>query len=341
MWNVRPIIGITMGDPAGIGAEIIAKAFSREEIYSVCRPIVIGDSGCLKKGIRVASVKLEVHPVRDVKEAIFKFGIVDVIDLKNVELAKLKMGKPQPMGGRAAVDFVKKAVELAMSGEISAMATAPVNKEAVNMAGMPFKGHTELLAELTGAKRYAMMLINGPLRIAHVSTHVSLREACDMVSKERILEVLEMVADASSWFNLEKARIAVASLNPHAGEGGLFGLEEIKEIIPAVKTAQGKGMNVKGPIPADTVFTRALRGEFDFVIAMYHDQGHIPVKLMGLEKGVNLTLGLPIIRTSVDHGTAYRRARLRLGTANPTSLIEAIKLAASLVKRRKEKGWDI
>lgn len=335
MQNVKPIIGITMGDPAGIGAEIIAKALSRNEIYSLCRPIVIGDSECLKEGIKLASVKLEVHPVKSVKEGLFKLGMIDVIDLKNVELAKLKMGEPQPMGGKAAVEFVKKAVELAMNGEISAMATAPVNKEAVNMAGIPFKGHTELLAELIGTKRYAMMLINGPLRVAHVSTHLSLREACDAISKERILDVLEMVSDASSWFGLDKVRIAVAALNPHAGEGGLFGSEEIEEIVPAVEAAQEKGINVKGPIPADTVFARALKGEFDFVIAMYHDQGHIPVKLMGLEKGVNLTLGLPIVRTSVDHGTAYRHARLRLGTANSTSLIEAIKLAALLVKRRK------
>ncbi|MGC8850255.1 MAG: PdxA family dehydrogenase, partial [Candidatus Bathyarchaeia archaeon] len=213
--------------------------------------------------------------------------------------------------------------------------TAPVNKEAVNMAGIPFRGHTELLAELTGAGKYAMMLIRDPLRVAHVSTHVSLREACERVSKERILDVLEMVAEASSWFGFRRARIAVASLNPHAGEGGLFGVEELREIAPAVKAAQGKGMDVKGPIPADTVFARALKGEFDFVVAMYHDQGHIPVKLLGLEEGVNLTLGLPIIRTSVDHGTAYRHARLKLGTANPASLIEAIKLASSLSEKRK------
>jgi 4-hydroxythreonine-4-phosphate dehydrogenase len=334
----KPIIGITMGDPAGIGPEIIAKALSRRRIYSICRPIVIGHSGSMRMGIEVASAKLTVHPVKDVKEAFFKLGVIDVIDLENVNLNGLEMGKPQPMGGRAAVEFIRKAVELAISGEVSAIATAPVNKEAVNMAGIPFKGHTELLAELTGASKYAMMLIHEPLRVAHVSTHVSLREACDKVSKDRILDVLDMVDEASNWFGFEKARIAVASLNPHGGEGGLFGLEEVEEIAPAVKAAQEKGMDVKGPIPADTVFARALKGEFDFVVAMYHDQGHIPVKLLGLEGGVNLTLGLPIIRTSVDHGTAYRHARLRLGTANPASLIEAIKLAAFLCRRKGVKG---
>ncbi|MEM3108647.1 MAG: 4-hydroxythreonine-4-phosphate dehydrogenase PdxA [Candidatus Bathyarchaeia archaeon] len=335
MSRLKPIIGITMGDPAGIGPEIIVKALNIEDVYSICRPVVIGDSGSLRAGMEVASIKLGLHPIKDVKEASFNFGVIDVIDLKNVDLAELEMGKPQPMGGRAAVEFIKKAVELALRRDISAVVTAPVNKEAVNMAGISFRGHTELLAELTGAKRYTMMLIREPLRVAHVSTHVSLREACDKVSKERILDVLEMVAEASPWFGFSKARIAVASLNPHAGEGGLFGLEELREIAPAVKAAQEKGMDVKGPIPADTVFARALKGEFDFIVAMYHDQGHIPVKLLGLEGGVNLTLGLPIIRTSVDHGTAYRHARLKLGTANPASLIEAIKLASLLSRRRK------
>ncbi|MEM2122973.1 MAG: 4-hydroxythreonine-4-phosphate dehydrogenase PdxA, partial [Candidatus Bathyarchaeia archaeon] len=329
---------ITMGDPAGVGPEIVAKALSRREIYSICRPIVIGDSGSLRIGVEVASAKLQLHVVKGVKEALFKLGMIDIIDLGNVNLNELQLGKPQPMGGRAAMDFVRKAVKLALHGDISAIVTAPVNKEAVNMAGIPFKGHTELLAELTGARKYAMMLIHDPLRVAHVSTHVSLREACDKVSKDRILDVLEMVVEASSWFGFDKAKIAVASLNPHGGEGGLFGFEEIKEIAPAVKVAQDKGMDVTGPIPADTVFARALRGEFDFVVAMYHDQGHIPVKLLGLEGGVNLTLGLPIIRTSVDHGTAYRHARLRLGTADPTSLIGAIKLATHLFKRREKKA---
>ncbi len=330
----KPIIGITMGDAAGVGPEVIAKALSEDKIYENCRPIVIGDSKVLKEGIRVARKTLEVHPVKRVSEAYFKLGSIDVLDLDNIDMEKLEMGKAQAMAGKASVEYIKKAVELAKEGEIDAIATAPINKEAINKAGFKYSGHTELLAELTGTKDYAMMLVGGSLRVIHVTTHVSLREACELIDSNRILRTIRLAWKAMREMGIENPKVAVAALNPHAGEGGLFGSEEIDAIRPAVELARDEGINASGPYPADTVFLRASRGEFDIVVAMYHDQGHIPIKMQAFEGGVNVTVGLPIIRTSVDHGTAYRRAGLRLGTANPKSMIEAILLASKMAKRR-------
>ena len=253
------------------------------------------------------------------------------------------MGKPQAMAGKASVEYIKKAMELALKGEIHAIATAPISKEAINMAGYNYAGHTELLAHLTCTKDYAMMLIAGSLRVIHVTTHVPFSEVSKLIRKDRVYRTIKLAYDAMRRLGIQNPRIAVAGLNPHSGEGGLFGREEIDEIIPAVELARREGLNVTGPIPADTVFVRARGGEFDIVVAMYHDQGHIPIKLLGLEwdeskkrwtsvGGVNVTVGLPIIRTSVDHGTAYGKAGRKEGTANPQSLIEAIKMAAGFAK---------
>jgi len=326
----KPIIGITMGDAAGIGPEIINKALSLEEIYGVCRPVVIGDAKVLDDSQKVAHTSLEVRPVESVLDATFIHGVMDVLDLDNIMLDELKMGIPQAMAGKASYEYIAKAVELALKGEIQGITTAPISKEALNLAGFDYPGHTKLLAELTGTEKYGMMFVAGPLKVVLATIHVSLREACDMIKKERLITIIELAHRAMQNFGITKPKIAVAGLNPHASEGGIFGSEEREEIKPAVDLAASLGYDVVGPLPADTLFHRAKEGEFDIVVAMYHDQGCIPIKLLGFHIGVNVTIGLPIIRTSVDHGTAYGRAGRRLGTGNPSSLIMAIKLASKL-----------
>jgi len=339
--EVRPIIGITMGDAAGIGPEIIDKALSKKEIYEITCPIVIGDASVLEDALKVAKVQIKIQPVKNPSSARFEHGVVEVIDLKNICLSELKMGQVQAMAGKASVEYVKKAVEMAQRGEIDAIVTAPLNKEAINLGGYDYAGHTEILADLTKTKDYAMMLLAGKLRVVHVTTHVSMIQACSLIRKERVLTTIRLTHDAMLKLGLQDPKIAVAGLNPHAGEGGMFGDEEIKQIYPAIEEAKRAGMNVVGPMPPDTVFLRASKGEYDAVVAMYHDQGHIPLKMLGFETGVNVTIGLPVIRTSVDHGTAYRRAGLRLGTGDPTSLEEAIRLAVQMARyggRIKEKA---
>jgi len=343
---MNPIVGITMGDAAGIGPEIIVKALSLREIYEVCRPIVIGDSKVIEQAIKIVGVNLTVNPLPNIRAAKFEFGAIDVFDLSNIDLKTLKIGQVDAKAGKAAVEYIEKAVDLALRNEVHAIATAPINKEAINKAGYNYAGHTELLAHLTNTKDYAMMLVADSLRVVHVTTHVSLRGACEMIKKERVLKVIRLTYEALRNMGIEAPKIAVASLNPHGGEGGLFGVEEIEEIRPAVKKAKEEGINVVGPLSADTVFVRARGGAYDAVVAMYHDQGHIPVKLLGLKwdekegrwtsvSGVNVTIGLPIIRSSVDHGTAFGKAWK--GNANPQSMIEAIKFAAKTAKQRLQR----
>ncbi|MEM2876201.1 MAG: 4-hydroxythreonine-4-phosphate dehydrogenase PdxA [Candidatus Bathyarchaeia archaeon] len=325
-----------MGDAAGVGPEIIAKALSLREVYDVCRPVVIGDLRVMEMGCKVARLDTQLRYVKSVSDAVFRFGEIDVLDLKNIDIKSLVMGKPQAMAGKAAYEYIEKAVDLSLRGEIHAIVTAPINKTALNLAGYRFAGHTEILASLTGTKKYAMMLSSRTLRVIHVSTHVSLKKACDLVKKDRILETIKLGYKALEDLGIEDPKIAVSGLNPHAGEGGLFGREEIEEIIPAVKEANILGIRVYGPLSPDTVFLRASKGEFDLVVAMYHDQGHIAFKMLGFTSGVNVTIGLPVIRTSVDHGTAYRKAGLKLGTADPSSLVEAIKLASKMAEKGKQ-----
>lgn len=336
----KPILGVTMGDPTGAGPEIVVMALSQREIRELCAPVVIGDAPTMEAAVEITSLPKEVRVIGKPEEATFEEGVIEVLDLKNVDLERLVRGRVDPMAGKAAFDYICRAVELVLKGEIDGMVTGPINKEALNKAGYHYSGHTEILAELCGAKDVAMMLVAGELRVSHVTTHVSLREACNLVKKERILKVIQLTHDALQQMAIAEPRIAVASLNPHAGEGGLFGREEIEEIEPAVKQAQRLGFDVAGPIPADTVFFRATRGReigkglFDAVVAMYHDQGHIPIKLLGFVEGVNVTLGLPIIRTSVDHGTVFGKAGK--GTANPASMIEALKLGARMAGSKIE-----
>lgn len=344
---MKPIIGITMGDAAGVGPEVIVKSLSLKEIYESCRPFVIGDAKVMGRALTIAGVTARINPFRDPKDAKFKHGTIDVLDLENIDLAKLKMGQVNSMTGKASVEYVEKAVKLALDGEIDAIATAPINKESINKAGYNYAGHTELLAHLTNTQDYAMMLVEGPLKVTHVTTHVPLRKVCDMIKKERVYKVIKLTCEALRSTGIQAPKIAVAGLNPHSGEGGLFGFEEVEEIRPAVELAQKEGIDVEGPLPADTVYVKARGGAYDAVVAMYHDQGHIPVKLFGLEwdeeakkwvsvSGVNITLGLPLIRTSVDHGTAFGKAGK--GTANPQSMIEAIKFAADMTKNDSSKG---
>ena len=332
--NKKPIIGVTMGDPAGVGPEIACKMFAERTIYDFCRPLIVGDSACLNEGMKVGKVTLQLNSIQRPREGKFVPGIIDVIDLHNVDVKQLKMGEPQAMAGKACVEYIKKAVELATVGEIDAIVTGPINKKAMNMGGYKYSGHTELLADLTKTKDFAMLLVTGPLKVIHVSTHVSLAEAIRRVQKDRIMTVIKLADQALRELGVPHPRIAVAGLNPHAGEDGMFGNEEIDTIAPAIEAAKKTGIDVSGPIAPDTIFMRAKKGEFDVVVAMYHDQGHVAIKMLGFELGVNVSIGLPIIRTSVDHGTAYRRAGRKLGTGDPSSLIEATRLAAQMARSR-------
>ncbi len=342
----RPIIAITMGDPAGIGPEIAAKALALQEVYEICRPLVIGDLSAMREGLQVSKLSLTLRPVKSLSESRFTYGTVDILDLANVNVAELKMGQPQAMAGKASVEYIETAVLLAKRGDVDAIVTGPISKEAVNMAGYDYPGHTEMLAHFTGTRDFAMMLVTGSLRVIHVTTHVAYRQVPYLITRERILKTIRLAHDTLRDLGIENPRIAVAGLNPHRGESGLFGREEIDEITPAIDEARRMGIDVTGPLPPDTVFVRARGGAFDIVVAMYHDQGHIPVKMAGLEwdqatgkwtavGGVNVSVGLPIVRTSVDHGTAYGKAGRREGTANAQSLVEAVKLAVQLAQRKK------
>jgi len=338
-----PLIGISMGDPAGIGPEIIVKAFLHKEVHERCRPLVIGDATVMQQAVNQLKAPLKIVSINAVAEAVFTPETLNVFDLKNVIAAELKPGEVSAMAGNAAFEAVHKLIELALSGEIDATVTAPINKESIHKAGYLFSGHTEIYAHFTGTEKFAMLLADENLRVIHVTTHVSLRKACDLCKKSRILDVIKLLDDACKQFGIPKPRIAVAGLNPHAGENGLFGDEEILEIIPAIKEANLKGFTVEGPIPPDTMFVKAVQGKYDGCVAMYHDQGHIPFKLKGFQwdnekqtmksvKGVNITLGLPIIRTSVDHGTAFDIAGK--GIASPDAMLVSIDYAILMAQNR-------
>jgi 4-hydroxythreonine-4-phosphate dehydrogenase len=324
----RPIIAITMGDAAGIGPEIIVKALQLKEIYSICCPLVVGEGDIMQETIKLVNSPLKLHPVKTIAELKGQLGVIDLLDLHNLDRKEVITGQICKACGKAAMEYIAKAAELALKGEVKAMVTAPINKEATIQAGYGDVGHLEFLARLTGATEYATMLVTGPLRVVHLTTHYSLKQACDLVTRERILAKLKLTHSSFRQWGIERPRIGVAALNPHAGEGGLFGTEEIKQIAPAVKEAQSLGIDALGPFPADSIFPRAINGEFDVVLAMYHDQGHIPIKVHGFERSVSVALGLPFVRTSVDHGTAFDIAGK--GIADSQSLEEAIKTAVRL-----------
>jgi 4-hydroxythreonine-4-phosphate dehydrogenase len=341
----RPCIAISVGDPGGIGPEITAKALASRELYRLCRPLVVAEQGLMREAVRIARVALRVNAVQEPEAGLYRFGTLDVLDLGNFELSALRYGEVTAAQGKASFEFIRKVIELAMAGKAAAAVTGPIHKEAINKAGYRYSGHTEIFAELTGTRDYAMMLADGDFRVVHVTTHASLRQAIAGVKSGRVLKVIHLAQEALRRSGIAWPRIGVAGLNPHAGEGGLFGTEEIDEILPAVRQAQAEGLAVEGPLPADTIFVKMRGGLYDAVVAMYHDQGHIPTKLVGfsLDKksrrwlamaGVNVTLGLPIVRTSVDHGVAFGKAGS--GKANPQSLIEAIRLAVRLCEGGKQ-----
>ena len=329
MDKTRPVIAITMGDPAGIGPEVIAKAYP--ELLSNSRPIIVGDAATVEAAIGVCDVSLSVQPVDDVDRATFGPDSIPVLDLDNV--ADLVRGKVQERYGTASLEYVEHAIELAQAGTIDAITTAPINKQATKLAGSTYAGHTGMLADYTDTENYAMMLIEDELRVTHVSTHVPLREACELVATENVLDTIRLTDDALRRLGVEEPAIGVAGLNPHASDGGLLGDEDAAEIEPAVERAREDGVDAVGPESPDTVYTRAAGGEFDCVVSMYHDQGHIPIKMLGFAggaavSGVNVTIGLPIVRTSVDHGTAFDIAGE--GVASEQSLLDAVDVAGRM-----------
>lgn len=360
MKNNKPILGISMGDPFGNGPEITVQALADASVYDRCNPLVVGDGSCMAYALSVArkvhGIDLKLNRVEDVKDAKFEYGTIDVLDLGLIPESAIPdtsgEDAPQPfglgataVGGEAAYQYVVKVISLAMEGIIDATVTNALSKEAINMAGHHYSGHTEIYADETKTSKYTMMLAHEDLRVVHVSTHVSLREACDRVKKERVLDCIRIANAGCKAIGIEHPKVGVAGLNPHCGENGMFGTEEIEEIQPAIDTAMAEGICIPEgkPTPPDTIFSKALGGWYDIVVVMYHDQGHIPLKVKGFvynreEKhweavaGVNVTLGLPIIRASVDHGTGFGHAGS--GHANALSLVNAIDYAIKLAINR-------
>ena len=335
-----------MGDPASIGPEIAVKALLKPETYDICHPILVGDAGVFADISKRLGLNAIINPVKRVGDAQFQVGVIDVYDLNNVDLETLRFGEISAMAGEAAFASVKTVIELALAGEVEATVTGPINKKSINEAGHHFAGHTEIYAHYTNTRKYGMLLVEDNLKVIHVSTHVSLRQACDLVKKDRILEVIDLLHNGLISLGETNLKIGVAGLNPHAGDSGLFGTEDDQEILPAVEEARKRGFDVEGPIPADTLFSKAATGFYGGIVAMYHDQGHIPFKLTGFKwnadkkqmdsvKGVNITMGLPIIRTSVDHGTAFEIAGK--GVASPDAMLLAIESAVRLTKNERAK----
>lgn len=322
----RPVIGIPMGDPAGIGPEIVLKALTERSLYDICKPLVIGSLGVLRQMERIVVAGCTFHVIKDPGEGLYSPGTIDLIDLENVDMEKLQPGVVQAAAGRAAYEYIACASQLAMSGKLAAIATTPINKEAIKAAGIGQTGHTEILAELTGTDDPLTMFQVRTLRVFFLSRHVSLRKACGLVTKERLSDYIGRCCKAIEMLGLPSSTLAVAGLNPHNGEHGLFGDEEGMEIEPAIREAAAKGISVVGPIPADSVFHQALHGKYGAVLSLYHDQGHIATKTLDFERTISLTIGMPFLRTSVDHGTAFDIAGK--GIAGSVSMTEAIRLAA-------------
>ena len=332
--ETRPILGLTMGDPAGIGPEVLAKAFAGREIGRLCRPIVIGSLPVMEQTVRSLGLPMRVEAVAGHDQPLGRRGAIPVLDPLERPLGRFRMGVAAEETGAASLSFISKAVRLAEAGCINGIVTGPINKEAINLAGCKHPGHTELLADLTHSQEVGMMILGGPLKIMFATTHVAVRDLSSVLTVERVGRTIRLAHRAlRDFFGVAKPKIGLAALNPHAGEAGLFGDEERRCILPAAQQARSAGIHVSDPLPADTLFGKAVRGEYDGVVAMYHDQGLIPLKLVAFGRCVNLTVGLPIIRTSVDHGTAYDIAGK--GVADPGSLVEAVKLAARLAAAKR------
>lgn len=323
-----PIIAITMGDAAGVGPEIITRALAEDSLYARCRPLVIGDAARLRRAVQITGTNLAINPITDPQAGRYTHGHIDCIDIAVIP-DDLPFGQVSAAAGEGAYRFVEKATELALAGQVQAVCTAPLNKAALRAAGHAYPGHTEMLAALTDTPEVSMMLTAPRLRVIHVTTHIGLIDAVAKIEPGLVERTIRRGHAALRKAGIEQPRIAVCGINPHAGENGLFGHgEEADKIVPAVEAVQRDGIDAAGPLPADTLFYRAVRGDFDLVVAMYHDQGHGPVKVLGLEAGVNITIGLPVIRTSVDHGTAFDIAGS--GQADHASLLEALRQAIEL-----------
>jgi 4-hydroxythreonine-4-phosphate dehydrogenase len=329
----RPIVLVTMGDPSGVGPEVIVKSAGQPPVQSRLRPLVIGDTGRLEQAVALAGVTLAVRTAREPEGAKFQPGTIDCLDLGLVP-PDLPFGRLSPIGGEAAYRYIEKAVQVAQSGFAQAICTAPLNKEALHAAGHRYPGHTELLAHLSGTPEVSMLLVAPGLRVIHVTTHIGLLEAIARIEPGLVERTIRRGHELLVRAGIPRPRIAVCGINPHAGESGLFGRgEEAEKIAPAVDACMRGGLDVQGPLPADTLFYRATRGDFDLIVAMYHDQGHGPVKVLGLEAGVNVTVGLPFVRTSVDHGTAFDIAGT--GRADPGSMVAALELAAEFCPQER------
>jgi len=328
-----PIIGITMGDPSGIGPEIILKALADKSIHSLCRPVFFGDPETLSSTILSSRQEMSLNIISNPVEAKSIPGKIDLIAISRLKRNAILPGKPTVEGAKAMVEYIFQAVEMTQKGQLEAIVTCPINKSLMHQAGHHYEGHTQLISHLTNTDEYVMMLAGERLRVALVTIHCPLKEVPSVLDVEMVYKTIIITAKALRVdFGFDKPRLAVAGLNPHSGESGLFGSEEEEIIRPAVIKAQNDGCQVVGPLPPDTVFHKAASGQFEAVVAMYHDQGLIPLKLLHFSDAVNITLGLPIIRTSVDHGTAYDIAGT--GQADASSLKAAIKMAAMMVKNR-------
>lgn len=326
----KPAIAITMGDPCGIGPEVVVKAMADPQVHATCRPIVVGNVYAMEQAVSLTGAPVKIKETSDPAAAGLEPGVIDVVDIHNLNPEDITVGQISPTCGQAAMEWVTKAGELAMAGLVDALATAPLNKEAASLAGYTSIGHMELLQELSKTKTVATMLMAKNLRVVHLSTHRSLRLACDLVKKDRILEYLRLTHESFVKFGFKNPRIAAAALNPHGSDGGLLGDEEAQEILPAIDAAKKEGINAVGPVPADIIFHQAIQDQYDVVLCMYHDQGHIPVKVYGFEESITANLGLPFVRTSVDHGTAFDIAGK--GVANHESMLESIRLAVALAQ---------
>jgi len=334
----RPLLAITIGDPAGIGPEVVLKTLAHEDVFARCRPLVIGDRRILDRAAGWLGLALDLDVVREPAQGAYAPGRLTLLDLENAPPEDIPIGEVSAAAGAAAVEYVFRACDLALAGAVDAVVTAPLNKAAMHRGGYDYAGHTELLTERTDATRVSMLLVGPNLRIVHVSTHVALDEAIARVTPERVGDVIQIAHDACRALGIARPRIAVAGLNPHASEGGLFGNEESLRIEPAIRAARERGLDVSDPQPPDTVFLRATKGAYDIVVAQYHDQGHIPMKLLAFDSGVNVSYGLPIIRTSVDHGTAFDIAGQ--GIASESSMLAAIDVALQMVHAREKDEDD-
>jgi 4-hydroxythreonine-4-phosphate dehydrogenase len=326
--KTTPIVAISMGDPVGVGPEVTAQALALPEVWACCRPLTVGAAAVLNKAAQVAGTGQTFHVISDPALARFDPQSPDVLDVPEPDVTGLAPGQVSALAGQASVNYVERAVQLVQQGHAHAICTGPINKTALKAAGIPHIGHTELLGELLGKPEVTTMLATTGLRVVHVTRHVGLGQVAARITRESVLKTTRLTHDGLRQMGIDRPRIAVAALNPHGGDNGLMGDEELVAIGPAVEAARAEGIDATGPIPADSVFFRAIRGEFDVVVAMYHDQGHIPIKTHGFERSVTVTLGLPIVRTSVDHGTAFDIAWK--GVASSESMVEALKLAAQL-----------